>query len=66
MHISWKRSGTNYKIAGVLGGIAEHFGWNANVLRVLWLLLTITPAFPGVIIYLVLWLLMEKPDQYIS
>ena len=52
MHISWKRSGTNYKIAGVLGGIAEHFGWNANVLRVLWLLLTITHAIPGVIIYL--------------
>ncbi|MBA1435280.1 PspC domain-containing protein, partial [Bombilactobacillus bombi] len=36
MHIPIKRSGTNYVIAGVLGGLADHFDWNANVLRALW------------------------------
>ncbi|MFC0290522.1 PspC domain-containing protein [Bombilactobacillus bombi] len=64
MHIPWKRSGTNYVLADVLGGIAEQLDWNANVLRVLWVLLTISP-FPGLIVYLILWLLMEKPDQYV-
>ena len=64
MHIPWKRSGTDYVLAGVLGGIAEQLDGNANVLRVLWVLLTISP-FPGLIVYLILWLLMEKPDQYV-
>ncbi|GAY72899.1 MULTISPECIES: PspC domain-containing protein [Lentilactobacillus] len=55
------RSRTNRVFAGVLGGIAEKFGWNANVLRALWSVLTLTP-FPGLIIYLVLWLVVPEED----
>ncbi|MFH5811706.1 PspC domain-containing protein [Companilactobacillus sp. FL22-1] len=61
MHIPIKRSKSNYVIAGVIGGLAEHFQWNPTVARVLWLILSLTP-FPGIIGYLVLWLLMESPD----
>jgi Putative stress-responsive transcriptional regulator len=35
MHIPIKRSKNNKIIAGVVGGLAEHFGWNAAVARIL-------------------------------
>ncbi|MBA1435143.1 PspC domain-containing protein [Bombilactobacillus bombi] len=65
MHIPIKRSGSNYVLAGVLGGLADYLDWNVNVLRVLWVLLTPTVIFPGVVLYLLLWLIMEKPDEYL-
>jgi phage shock protein PspC (stress-responsive transcriptional regulator) len=54
------RSQNNRVIAGVCGGLAEHFGWPAFRLRVVWVLATIFTAFAGVIIYLALWFLMPK------
>ena len=60
--MSLPRSRNNRVIAGVLGGIAEHFNWNATTLRVIWAIATITP-FPGLIIYLILWLIMPKESQ---
>lgn len=39
-----KKSQTDKKIAGVCGGIAEHFGFDATVLRVVWV---ITALFAG-------------------
>lgn len=49
-------------LAGVVGGIARRFGWNSTLLRVVYVLgSAISIAFPGILIYLVLWLLM--PDE---
>lgn len=48
-------------IAGVCGGIANHLGWNASNVRLLYLLLSIFSAgFPGVLVYIILWILMPK------
>lgn len=33
-----RKSQTDKKIAGVCGGIAEHFGFDATVLRVIWVI----------------------------
>ena len=56
-----KRSTTNKNIAGVCGGIAEEFGWNPTLVRVFYVLATIfSAAFPGVILYICLWILMPK------
>lgn len=54
------RSKDNRWIAGVLGGIAEHYNWNANILRVIFIIISATP-FPGIIVYLILWMIM--PDN---
>lgn len=62
MHISIKRS-NNKIFGGVLGGIAEKYDWPPIALRLIFLILTLTPPFPGIIVYLVLLLLMEKPDS---
>ena len=54
------RSFGNKWIAGVCGGIAEHFGWDADLLRLVWVILTLCTAFCGGIVYLVLWLIMPQ------
>jgi len=49
-------------IAGVCAGLADRFGWNANVVRVLFLLSCLLPG-PQFLIYLALWVLMpNRPD----
>jgi len=63
MHIPIKRSATNKVFAGVLGGIAEKYDWSANILRLIFVIFTVTPIFPGILVYLILLLLMEKPDS---
>ncbi|MDV4339177.1 PspC domain-containing protein [Acinetobacter baumannii] len=60
------RSNRQSMIAGVMGGIAERFGWNANLLRIIFVLVSImSAAFPGILVYLVLWLVIPKkqPEQ---
>ncbi len=64
MKIHIHRSANNRLLAGVLGGLSEHYGWNASHVRIIYLLLSFTPIFPGIIVYLILWLLMESPVDY--
>lgn len=59
------RSTSNKWIAGICGGIAEYFGWSADVLRMVWIVLTVTTIFCGGIVYVVLWLIMPKDDTCI-
>jgi phage shock protein PspC (stress-responsive transcriptional regulator) len=48
-------------IAGVCAGIAEHFGWSITGTRVAYVLLSIiSAAFPGILVYLILWLVLPK------
>ena len=55
------RSSQRSMIAGVLGGIAERFGWNANLLRLIFVVISlISAAFPGILVYLILWLVIPK------
>lgn len=56
------RSATDRMFAGVIGGIAEHFDWNSNIARAIFVLLAITPMFPGLIAYLILWMIMGDPE----
>ena len=52
-------------IAGVCGGIADYFGWPSGRVRLVYVLLSmLSAAFPGVMVYLVLWLLMPKDSGF--
>ena len=54
-----RRSRRNRMIAGVVGGLAEHFGFSPGGLRVVYVLVSIlSAAFPGILVYLILWLLI--------
>lgn len=53
------RSRRHNLIGGVCGGIAEHFGWSVTATRVAYVLLSIlSVAFPGILVYLVLWVVL--------
>jgi phage shock protein PspC (stress-responsive transcriptional regulator) len=50
-------------IAGVCGGLANYFGWDPAMVRILYLLISIfSAAFPGILVYIVLWIVM--PQEY--
>lgn len=57
------RSRNNRMIGGVCGGIAKSLGWDATLVRVLYILISIlSAAFPGILVYIILWIVMpEEP-----
>ena len=55
------RSRKNRMIAGVCAGIAQWLGWDVTLVRVLYVVVSIASvAFPGILVYLVLWLVMPQ------
>jgi len=58
-----KRS-NNKIIAGVCGGIAEYFKWDPTVVRIAYVLVSIlSTAFPGILVYIILWIVMPPADS---
>lgn len=58
------RSQNHRMIAGVMGGIAEYLGWNATLVRLLFVIIsTASVAVPGILIYIVLWIVMPNATQ---
>ena len=51
---------SNKIIAGVCGGLANWLGWDATIVRILYLILSIATAFSGVLVYIILWILMPQ------
>ena len=52
-------------IAGVCAGIAEYFGWDIALVRILYLVLSIvSAAFPGLIVYIILWIVMPEKNNF--
>lgn len=57
--MSLERSRNDKIIAGVCGGIARRYGWDPMLVRIVYVLVSIfSAAFPGIIVYVVLWFLM--------
>lgn len=54
----------NRMLAGVCGGLAEYFGWDVTVVRVLYALATVFTAFSGVIVYIILWIVMPEKKYH--
>jgi len=54
----------NRWIGGVCGGIAEYLGWSPFGVRVIYVLVSIvSAAFPGILVYVILWALMPPPTS---
>jgi phage shock protein C len=51
----------NKVLAGVCGGLAEFLGWDYALVRILYLLISIiSAAFPGILVYIILWIIMPR------
>lgn len=59
-----RRSRQQNMIAGVVGGLAEYFALDVTVLRIIYVLVSLFSAgFPGIIVYLILWVIMPLDDE---
>ena len=57
-----KRSRQHRLIAGVCGGFADWLGWDVTLVRALYVLISLlSAAFPGLLAYIILWIIM--PDS---
>lgn len=54
-----RRAADDRMVAGVCAGIARFFGWSPTRVRAIYVAVSVlSAAFPGIIVYVVLWLLM--------
>ena len=58
-----RRSRRNRLLGGVMGGLAQRFGLNPTGLRIVYVIGSIaSAAFPGTLVYVILWLLIPLED----
>lgn len=58
------RSRRNVMLAGVCGGIAEWLGWSTTWVRLLYVLVSVaSAAFPGILVYAILWVAIPKAPE---
>jgi phage shock protein C len=58
-----RRSRSNRMIAGVVGGLAEYWSLDPTLARVIFVVVSIlSAAFPGLLVYAVLWLVIPEGD----
>jgi phage shock protein PspC (stress-responsive transcriptional regulator) len=48
-------------LGGVCGGLANWLGWDVTIVRIAYILISIlSAAFPGTIVYIILWVIMPE------
>ncbi len=48
-------------LGGVCGGLAKWLGWDVTIVRLAYILISIlSAAFPGTIVYIILWIIMPE------
>jgi len=59
-----RRSRSNKVIAGVVGGLAKYFGMDPTIARILFVVVSvISAAFPGILVYVVLWVVLPQESE---
>lgn len=59
-----RRSRKNRMLAGVCGGLAEYFGMDPTLMRVLFIVVSVlSAAFPGVLVYVVCMIAIPEEDE---
>ena len=50
-------------IAGVCGGLADYFDLDPSLVRIIYVLVSIfSVAFPGILVYIVLWIIIPESE----
>lgn len=59
-----RRSRKNRMIGGVMGGLAEYFGLDTSLLRVVYVVGSIlSAAFPGLLVYVIMWVVIPREER---
>jgi phage shock protein PspC (stress-responsive transcriptional regulator) len=59
-----RRSRRHRVVAGVCGGLADWLGWDVTLVRILYVAVSLlSSAFPGILVYLVLWVLIPQERE---
>lgn len=62
--MAFYRSRSHRMLGGVCGGIADSLGWSPFMVRVLYVLLSIVSVgFPGILVYIVLWIAVPEEQR---
>lgn len=60
-----KRSNREKMITGVCGGIAEYFNTDPTLIRIAYVTLSVlSAAFPGILVYIILTIVMPRSEIY--
>lgn len=63
LHAPLRRSRSQGMIAGVVAGLANYFGIDVTLARVIFVVVSfLSAAFPGLIAYVVLWVVMPEGE----
>ena len=57
------RSGSDQKIAGVCAGVANYFGIDPTIVRVIWDVLAFCYG-AGIVAYIILWIIAPVASDY--
>lgn len=58
------RSSINYLLGGVCGGVAEYLEWDPTLVRILYVIISVfSAAFPGILVYLIAWVIMPRDSH---
>ena len=61
-----KRSQQERMIAGVCGGMAKYMNVDSTIVRLVFVVLTVfTAVIPGILIYLIMWIIVPKDQNEI-
>ena len=59
-----RRSRSDRMLAGVVGGLAQYFGMDSTLARVLYVVGSIvSAAFPGILVYVILWAIVPQDGE---
>jgi phage shock protein PspC (stress-responsive transcriptional regulator) len=59
-----RRSSSNRMIAGVVAGLARYIGMDVSLARILYVLISIfSAAFPGILVYVICWILIPEEED---
>lgn len=62
--MAFYRSRKQRIFGGVCGGLAESYGWDPLFVRILYVVLSLAlAAFPGLLVYLVLWFALPEAEN---
>jgi phage shock protein C len=58
-----RRPRSGRMIAGVVAGLADRFGMDRSLARVLYVIISlVSVAFPGILVYLLCWIIIPEGD----